>query len=217
MRGVVREGIDEWSDYFVKKVGKQIPAAETKDGTDSDSDKDPEKTPIPDTEALKDVCNAIADVQNQLNDFNVQLKAVKDLQNDIERADKKRAAAEVDKNLALAKANSKFNVVTSLRSQLSRKTALHDKEKEKARTLYINARRTQNNYRRTAAKHIADFREAVEKAVEDILGAGAALVRDLDEQLDDLTNGNNAYLSSTKRKAPGDLSQPPAAQRLPLD
>ena len=86
----MREGIDEWSDYFVKKVGKQIPAAETKDGTDSDSDKDPDKTPIPDTEALKDVCNAIADVQNQLNDFNVQLKAVKDLQNDIERADKKR-------------------------------------------------------------------------------------------------------------------------------
>ena len=271
VRGVVREGYDEWSDIFVQTVGQQI----EKDGTDSDADKDPDKdpdktpvkktpvkalettytkktpgktlqtaygkktsgrgrrqrgTPKPivdvnpvlpktaaktktDAEIIKDVCSCLLEVKEQLDDLGTQVKAIQDTDRDIARVDKQRAEAEVDKNLALAKANSKTNVVTSLRSQLSRKTALHDKEKEKAKTLYVNARRTQNNYRRTATKHCADFREAVEKAANDILGACATLVKELDSQLDDLTKDNNDYLSSQKRKAPEDLSQPPAAQK----
>ena len=138
---------------------------------------------------------------------------MKDLQADIERADEQRATSETNKNLALAQANTKSNVVTSLRSQLSHKTALHDIEQEKVQKLYFNARQTQDEFRREAKNHISDFRKAIDKAAEDILNTGAALIKTLDGQLDKLTEGNFDYLTSQKRKAPEDLSKPPAAQK----
>ena len=273
VRGVVREGLDPYSDAFLKDIGEHFGAGRVDNGTDSDSDKtpdsDPDKTPVKgkkkltyqppktpkafkssvtykkgkggrgrrqrglpkatvqvtpvaaastdndkiDTEILKDLCTALAGVKNELTDFGVQLKAVKDLQADIERADERRATAETNKNLALAQANTKSNVVTSLRSQLSHKTALHDIEQEKVQKLYFNARQTQDEFRREAKNHISDFRKAIDKAAQDILNTGAALIKTLDGQLDKLTDDNFDYLSSQKRKAPEDLSQPPAAQK----
>ena len=125
---------------------------------------------------------------------------IKTLKEDLKRADQRVLELTTAKNLAEAGANAKVNTVTSLKRNLSKKTGLYDKEKEKAEILISNATRVQDQYRSHGPNHLAAFKSDVQKYVDKIFEAATVYYRAVDDQLDELTQANSS-LHSTKRPA----------------
>ena len=125
---------------------------------------------------------------------------IKTLKEDLKRADQRVRELTTAKNLAEAGANAKVNTVTSLKRNLSKKTGLYDKEKEKAEILISNATRVQDQYRSHGPNHLAAFKSDVQKYVDKIFEAATVYYRAVDGQLDELTQANSS-LHSTKRPA----------------